>query len=91
MGLLVVLAVQVALFFVPSFRYNVVGALLGCLVSFVVLAFGRANYLSRFSNADGGFIDWYRMPADTALAWLSASSWGVGMFHVYFVAWELSR
>lgn len=90
-SLLVLIALEAWLMSNVAVVSNVIAAGVGCIAGIVILGLGRAHNMARFMNSGGRFIEWPLVSANTALTWLAAAAWAMGIFNFYFVAKELAR
>ncbi len=67
---------------------HVVGAIIGMLVSVVLLGIFRQKLNE--SRSDGRFADW-RIPASKSSVMVTVAVWVLGVLHLFLIATEISR
>jgi hypothetical protein len=85
----VVVAAELVLTASGTFARNVAAAVLGLLVSVVLLGISRARETRL--RADGRFTDWGIISAGSFMSIATIVGWAIGVANVYFVAKEFTR
>ncbi|MFM9112884.1 MAG: hypothetical protein ACKOPB_06505 [Actinomycetota bacterium] len=87
--ILLVIAAQLIAMKRETFGANILAAILGLLISVLLLGVSRAREARL--RADGRFTDWGLVGAGSFMNLATLGSWALGVANVFFVAKELTR